>query len=377
VDIRLTREAEAIITEAEQGKRADAVLKQRFKASRSLSPEDKTLVSRAVFTFYRWRGWLDPAQSIRGRLYESESYAARFARDPESFTDAELLARTVPVWTAAHVKTTARWVRSLQSEPPIWLRCKRSSRQAVLDALGNVTCPFPKLREALLYRGEDDLFRTAAFHQGLFEIQDIASQAVSLIANPQLKETWWDACAGEGGKTLHLSDLMNNTGLIWSSDLAAWRLQMLKRRCGRAGVFNYRSALWDGSAKLPTKTKFNGVLVDAPCSGIGTWQRNPQARWTTTENDIRELAELQTRILANAATSVKPGGILAYSVCTLAAAETDQVANDFTANHPEFEPLARKNPLSEKSNATARTWLLPHEINGNGMFISLWQRSKE
>lgn len=377
MDIRLTREAEAIISEAEQGKRADAVLKQRFKASRSLSPEDKTLVSRAVFTFYRWRGWLDPAQSIRGQLYESESYAARFARDPQSFTDAELLARTLPGWTAARVKTTQRWVRSLQSEPPIWLRCKRSSRQAVLDALGNVTCPFPKVREALLYRGEEDLFRTSAFHQGLFEIQDIASQAVGLIANPQLKETWWDACAGEGGKTLHLSDLMNNTGLIWSSDLAAWRLQMLKRRCGRAGVFNYRSALWDGSSKLPTKTKFNGVLVDAPCSGIGTWQRNPQARWTTTETDIRELSELQTRLLGNAAGSVKPGGTLVYSVCTLAFAETSEVATEFSAKHPGFEPLARKNPLSDKPNATAEHWLLPQEINGNGMFISVWRRRTE
>jgi 16S rRNA (cytosine967-C5)-methyltransferase len=377
VDIRLTREAEAIISEAEQGKRADAVLKQSFKASRSLSPEDKTLVSRAVFTFYRWRGWLDAAQSIRGQLYESESYATRFARDPESFSDAELAARSVPKWTVAKVKSSPRWMRSLQSEPPIWLRCKRSSRQAVLDALGNVVCPFPKVREALLYRGEEDLFRTPAFHQGLFEIQDIASQAVGLIANPQLKETWWDACAGEGGKTLHLSDLMNNTGLIWASDLAAWRLQMLKRRCGRAGVFNYRSAPWDGSPKLPTRTKFDGVLVDAPCSGIGTWQRNPQAKWTTTETDIQELSELQARILKNAAPSVKPGGTLVYAVCTLSLAETEKVAQDFTSNQPEFEPLARKNPLFEKPNAVAQHWLLPHEINGNGMFVSLWSRRKE
>jgi len=374
VDIRLAREAEAIIAEAERGKRADAVLKQRFKASRSLSPEDKTAVSRAVFTFYRWRGWLDAKQSIRGQLFESESFASRFARDPKSFSDDELMERSVPEWTRKQFKITSRWVRSLQTEPPIWLRCKRSERQAVLEALGNVTCPFPKVREALLYRGEEDLFRASAFHEGLFEIQDISSQAVGLVANPQAKQTWWDACAGEGGKTLHLSDLMNNTGMIWTSDLAAWRLQVLRRRCGRAKVFNYRSAPWDGSAKLPTKTRFDGVLVDAPCTGIGTWQRNPQAKWTTTEKDVEELAQLQKNILHHASASLKPAGVLIYSVCTLARAETTEVAEEFSKNHPEFEPLPRPNPLAEKSTASAQHWLLPHDVNGNGMFIALWHR---
>ena len=377
MDIRLAREAEAIISEAEQGKRADAVLKQRFKASRSLSPDDKTAVSQAVFTFYRWRGWLDAKQSIRGQLYESESFAARFTRDSKSFTDVELMERSVPEWTRKQMKITPAWVRSLQAEPCIWLRCKRSARQAVLEALGNVTCPFSKVREALQYRGEEDLFRTAAFHEGLFEIQDISSQAVGLIANPQAKQTWWDACAGEGGKTLHLSDLMNNTGMIWASDLAAWRLQVLKRRCGRAGVFNYRSASWDGSAKLPTKTRFDVVLVDAPCTGIGTWQRNPQARWTTTERDVAELAELQKRILHNAVPSLKPGGILIYSVCTLARAETTEVVEEFAKTHPEFEALPRSNPLAEKSIKAAQHWLLPYEVNGNGMFIALWRRQAD
>ncbi|MGC8000561.1 hypothetical protein ACP3XN_24520, partial [Salmonella enterica] len=83
---------------------------------------------------------------------------------------------------------------------------------------------------------------------------------------------------------------MENSGLIWASDRAAWRLQKLKRRTARAKVFNYRVAMWDGGVKLPTKTKFDGVLVDAPCSGLGTWQRNPHARWTTTPGDVAELA---------------------------------------------------------------------------------------
>src|SRR5205823_5977071 len=130
----------------------------------------------------------------------------------------------------------------------------------------------PALPEALVYEGETDLFRTPEFHAGEFEIQDLSSQAVGWLCDPKPGETWWDACAGEGGKLLHLSDLMQNKGLIWASDRAAWRLQKLKRRTARAKVFNYRAALWDGGAKLPTKTKFDGVLVDAPCSGLGTWR---------------------------------------------------------------------------------------------------------
>ena len=94
----------------------------------------------------------------------------------------------------------------------------------------------------------------------------------------------------------------------------------------RAKLFNYRAALWDGSPRLPTKAKFDGILVDAPCSGVGTWQRNPHARWTTTPNDVAELAAVQAKLLGNIASSVKPGGRLVYAVCTLTRAETTAVA---------------------------------------------------
>src|SRR6185436_472482 len=96
-----------------------------------------------------------------------------------------------------------------------------------------------------------------------------------------------------------------------------------------AKVFNYRAALWDGGERPPTKTKFDGVLVDAPCSGIGTWQRNPHARWTTSANDVRELAEIQCTLLMNVADSVKPGGKLIYSVCTMSRDETVRAAEFF------------------------------------------------
>jgi len=166
---------------------------------------------------------------------------------------------------------------------------------------------------------------------------------------------------------------MHNQGLIWASDRADWRLQKLKRRAARAGVFNYRAKLWNGGPKLPTKTIFDIALVDAPCSGIGTWQRNPHARWTTTPDDVRELAQLQTQLLTHAAAAVKPGGKLIYSACTLARAETSRIAEAFN-QQPGFEPLPIANPLNPESPASAQIYLLPQQSGGNGMYIAAWTR---
>ena len=172
---------------------------------------------------------------------------------------------------------------------------------------------------------------------------------------------------------------MQNKGLIWASDSAAWRLQKLKRRSARAKVFNYRCAPWDGGTKLPTQTKFDGVLVDAPCSGLGTWQRNPHARWTTEEADVLELAVLQKQLLAHAAPSVKPGGKLIYSVCTLARAETSEVADHFNQTQAEFQPLTCLPGLPGKvagrilmNRETLTIW--PQDLGGNGMFVAAWNR---
>ena len=118
---------------------------------------------------------------------------------------------------------------------------------------------------------------------------------------------------------------------------------------------------------LPTKTKFDGVLIDAPCSGVGTWQRNPHARWSTTLEDVRELADLQAQLLNHVAGSLKPGGRLIYSVCTLTRSETTAVAEAFAATHPELEPLAVLGGAPQR-------FIWPQDVNANGMFIAAWKR---
>jgi 16S rRNA (cytosine967-C5)-methyltransferase len=167
---------------------------------------------------------------------------------------------------------------------------------------------------------------------------------------------------------------MQNKGLIWASDRVEWRLKKLKRRTARAQIFNYRAAFWDGGENLPTKTKFDGVLVDAPCTGVGTWQRKPHGRWTTTPQDVKELSELQERILVNVAGSLKPGGKLVYSVCTLTQSETTGVAEVFARRFADFKPLPLACPLAPDKPASAQHWIWPQDFGGNGMFVAAWRR---
>jgi len=369
------RLAERIIRAADREHPADAVLREVLKAERDLTPEQRSRISGAVFAYYRWRGWLEAAQPVQGQVERASGLAERFATQPQSFTNEELLARAVPSWLATVMEVTPDWVRTLQTPPRLWLRTRRGQGMGLAGKLGDCQA-FGQgaLGDILEYRGGKDLFRTAEFHAGEFELQDISSQAVGMICAPRPGETWWDACAGEGGKTLHLSDLMENKGLIWASDSAEWRLQRMKRRAARAKVFNYRTVRWDGGARLPTRTKFDGVLVDAPCSGIGTWQRNPHARWTVTAQDVEALSKLQRDILVNVASAVKPGGKLIYAVCTLTTAETQGVAAAFEAQCAAFERLRVSDPLRPGTPAGALVEYWPQQFGGSGMFVVAWSR---
>jgi 16S rRNA (cytosine967-C5)-methyltransferase len=358
-----------IIQRSSREQPADSVLRSHLKAQRGLSQIQSAMVSRAVFAYFRWFGWLDQRQPLHDQIDHALHLARKFSDNPLEFSDSDLKSRAVPEWLHNEMDVSPLWLRAIQSEPKIWLRARLGQGKALAAKLGDCKVfGSGSLADVLEYCGNMDLFRTPEFHAGKFELQDISSQAVGLICAPQPGQAIWDACAGEGGKTLHLSDLMQNKGLIWASDRAEWRLKILKRRAARAGAFNYRTKLWNGGSRLPTKTLFDVVLIDAPCSGIGTWQRNPHARWTTTADDIRELADLQTRLLTHAATAVKRGGKLIYSACTLARAETSAITQAF--NQPGFEPLPISNPLVLESKASSEIYMLPEHFGGNGMFVA-------
>ncbi len=366
--------AAEVIGKASRAQPADATLRDELRGKRDLSPAERRDVTRAVFTYYRWHGWLENEKALTARISRALELAERFRKNPSSLPVDALRSKAVPAWAAEEVQISDEWLQSLQCEPMLWLRARPGRGRELATKLRLArTLGLP---EAVLYEGREDLFRTPEFAAGEFEIQDLSSQAVGLICNPKPGETWWDACAGEGGKTLHLSDLMGNRGLIRASDRAAWRLQKLKRRAARAGVFNYRTAVWEGGARLPVKTKFDGVLVDAPCSGVGTWQRNPHARWTTTLADVTELGGLQKQLLGNAAAAVKPGGKLVYAVCTLTRSETTDVADEFESRFKQFKPLPMADPLVPERPVSPRIWIWPQQCGGNGMFVAVWEKCR-
>ena len=372
-DSALLNQATLIIDQVTAEKPADYVLRGELGAAKHLLSSEKRDISRAVFIYYRWLNWLDKAAPTQSRLASALDLQRKFDADPSYFKPEALAARAVPEWVHSEIEFSPDYLRHLQTDAALWIRVQKEFAAALPRSLGNLTpAATPLVPEALRgttlrYTGQTDLFKTSEFHQGVFEIQDLASQIVSYAADPKPGETWWDTCAGEGGKMLHLSELMENKGLIWASDRNTGRLATLRKRAGRAQAFNYRAVTWNGGPFLPTKTKFDGILIDAPCSGVGTWQRNPHARWTTMPNDVKELAEIQLQLLNHAAPALKPGGRLIYAVCTLTKSETTAVANAFTAAHPDLIP-------DSVLGQGPQLHLWPHELNANGMFIAAWKK---
>jgi 16S rRNA (cytosine967-C5)-methyltransferase len=393
----------ALITPRDQ---ASVVLRRELTARRDLSPAERRAIARTVMAYFRWLGWLDTAASSQSRIAAALELQTRFETNPAAIKPEALAARAVPEWLAGEMETIpAAWLRSLQREPALWIRVRLPFLESVPRELGDcVPAPLAWLAEpgpgsetptaaAFRYGGPRDLFLTDCFQQGKFEIQDLASQLVGCACAPHPGETWWDACSGEGGKLLHLADLMRNKGLIWASDRSAHRLQVLRKRAARAAVFNFRAVPWNGGPQPPTKTRFDGILVDAPCSGVGTWQRHPHARWTASPSDVRELAAVQRQLLERVAGSLKPGGRLVYSVCTLTRSETTDVVAGFSAAHPELQSVpafptagtqsseitshARnpsQAPASPDYSLQTSVTLWPQQLDANGMFIAAWRR---
>ncbi|MBE7540006.1 MAG: RsmB/NOP family class I SAM-dependent RNA methyltransferase [Opitutaceae bacterium] len=359
---------------------ADSVLRLELAANRALSPAARSAVSRAVFSYYRWIKWLNRHDSIQAQVNDALERQARHERDPTAIKLEALAARAVPEWLAAETALPPETLRLLQLEPVLWIRARPGMRTALAQELNHCELPSnlspdgalaAEAKHALRFFGKRDLFTTGAFQRGAFEIQDIASQLVGHACAPNPGEVWWDACAGEGGKSLHLADLMANQGTLWASDRSSRRLEQLRRRFARAQLFNVRVAPWEEPEVLPTRTLFDGVLLDAPCSGVGTWQRNPHARWTTKPQDVLELAGVQARLLNLVARQLKPGGRLIYSVCTLTRSETTAVADAFTAANPDMIP----DPVFSHASFP-QTTLWPHEFRSNGMFIAAWRRQR-
>ena len=219
------------------------------------------------------------------------------------------------------------------------LKATREEALADLTKTGLSVRPTPLSPWGLRCEGRENITQTKAFQDGLVEVQDEGSQLIAAIMGIHPGQTILDLCAGAGGKTLALAAILQNKGRIVATDTAGWRLKRTKERLKRAGAFNVElrelTGIHDKWLKRQ-KERFDHVLVDAPCSGSGTWRRNPDQKWNNTPQDIMELAELQKSLLDTAAPLLKPGGSLVYATCSLLCEENDDVANSFLEKNPAF-----------------------------------------
>jgi 16S rRNA (cytosine967-C5)-methyltransferase len=188
----------------------------------------------------------------------------------------------------------------------------------------------------LIVNKKEDIFKTRAFQERLFEVQDEGSQLVTLLTGVKGKpgELVIDACAGNGGKSLFLSGLMKNRGTIIASDLSAVKLSNLRRRAGKAGAFNIKTA--DREALNGYNNMADCVFIDAPCSGMGVFRRNTDSKWRLTQDDVKELAVKQKEILREYSRLVKPGGRLVYVTCTISREENEDNVRGFLAGNRDF-----------------------------------------
>ncbi|WP_414631118.1 RsmB/NOP family class I SAM-dependent RNA methyltransferase [Achromobacter insolitus] len=232
--------------------------------------------------------------------------------------------------------------------------------------------------------GRPAINRWPQFESGSIEVQDEGSQLLALLVGPRRGEMIIDFCAGAGGKTLLLGALMRSTGRLYAFDVSAARLARAKPRFARSGLSNVVPVVIDSENDARVKRlagKAQRVLVDAPCSGIGTLRRNPDLKWRQHPEALAELGQLQERILNSAARCVAPGGRLVYATCSLLAEENEVQAERFLASHPDFERLDAAEILAarcENLKLDGPYVQLRPDVHGtDGFFAAVFERRKK
>jgi 16S rRNA (cytosine967-C5)-methyltransferase len=323
---------------------------QRLIAALAGSPLDHQDQPPAVRGNYP--DWLEPAlvESFGGRLAE------------------EMAAMNRPAAVDLRVNT---------------LKATRAEAAAALAAAGVEAAPTALSPLGLRLAGRGTLPALAPFRDGLVEVQDEGSQLIALLLDARPGQQVVDYCAGAGGKTLALAASMADRGRLVAGDVSSWRLRGLAPRLARAGATIVESCAGAALDALPDGA-FDRVLVDAPCSGTGTWRRNPEARWRLTPAALEEYQARQRAILSAASRLVKPGGRLLYATCSILAVENDRQMEWFLERHDDFAalpvgvvwPAAVGGAAPAEAVGAAGPWLhLTPAVHGtDGFFAALVER---
>jgi 16S rRNA (cytosine967-C5)-methyltransferase len=395
---------------------ADGVVSAFFRRQRSLGPRERHALAEMTYAVLRRRllfehlaqggagplprrlailGWAGGDESLRRALAPDEWVWLQQARATPRDSLAPPLRHNLPQWLAQALQARLgegefwRLADSLLEPAPLDLRvnllkARREQVRLALAAAGIESAPTPHSPWGLRVEGKPALNGLEAFLRGEFEVQDEGSQLLALALDAKRGEMVVDFCAGAGGKTLALGAAMRNTGRLYAFDTSGHRLDALRQRAERAGLANVHPAqlAHERDERIERLAgKVDRVLVDAPCSGLGTLRRNPDLKWQQSPQSVEAMRLEQGAILAGAARLVKPGGRLVYATCSLLDAENEAVAQAFEATHAGFARLPAGEALARSRVAGAaglvegdRLRLWPHRHGTDGFFAALWIR---
>ena len=328
---------------------------QTLLSDRRFGSRDRRLYRELLFTALRHArvlatlsaddepGWAARVANGCAPTRDTEAFRADYA---SSGLSAPSPLELTPDWFAAECdtgQTPETAASSLLSRAPVWVRFQSddpAEAQAEWAARGWLAETHPHLPEAFRLPAETNVAACAAYQSGHYEIQDIGSQAILAALDLPTRSPgsrWLDACAGAGGKTLQLARLLGPSARIDATDIRPAALAELRARAARAGLVSRIRT----TPKADAAARYDGVLVDAPCSGSGTWRRSPHLMACTRPADLAAAARLQAHILDETSAHVRPGGLLVYATCSIARTENRAVAEGFLAVHTgEFEAVA-------------------------------------
>ena len=376
--------------------RSDLNLPKRIASllagERAFGSRDRRLYRELIYTTLRYLPWVEPcldrdpdraakiAAWLAADTRDTRAYRAEVCPDwpglPSLATRAKFLdsspTELLPPWFKDHcpVIFEPRELEVQLTRAPLWLRLQTPHPADVsreFSALDWRSQPAPALPSAWRLLVEADVTKSDAYAAGRIEIQDLGSQLVleSIAISPG--DRWLDACAGAGGKTLQLSQRVGPAGTVDAHDIRPAALDEMLERAERAGLENIRIT------PQPAEGSYAGVLVDAPCSGSGTWRRAPHLKWTTTPELVAARAQLQRQLLDRFAACVRPGGLLVYATCSLSHQENSAIVSDFLGSHRDYSAEAPARTFGYESTGSGLT-ILPARHDTDGFFVAALRR---
>jgi len=389
---------------------ADALISAFFRANRSLGSKERHALAETTYALLRQRllfqhlaqsghgpmerrlvllAWAGEPRLLDGAATVDEKAWLKACAAIDRSTLAPKLRHNLPDWVAGGLQAQldetefTLLTEALLRPAPLDLRVNtlKAKRDAVLAELqdqGVKAEATPFSPWGIRLQGKPSINQWPQFLDGSIEVQDEGSQLLALLLDAKRGEMVADFCAGAGGKTLALGAMMRNTGRLYAFDIAGHRLENLRPRLARSGLSNVYPIQIAHERDERVKRlsgKLDRVLVDAPCSGLGTLRRNPDLKWRQSPAAVKELTALQLSILSSAARLLKPGGRLVYATCSLLRDENEAISEAFSAAHPGFEALDAATLVDPALCQDGHLRLWPHRHSTDGFFASAWRKA--